>query len=169
MQADTHIPITAGSTALTPQKALRLAWTIWIVLLLLPYVAMPIALRANLRADAGSYNPEAADAWFVAIMLYMVIALPAAFFWRSHLFKAYWRGDTVSPRAYFWGMVSLWAALTIGGLTALVVCIATVTFAPNVIPAALALFVYVILWPDGSAMTRPVGGSDDPETYREPR
>jgi hypothetical protein len=163
------VAVHSPASRLTPQQALRVAWVTWIALLLVPYAILPFTLYFNIRNAAVRNKPDLADAWFLIIMLYLLLAVPAAFFWRSHLFKAYWRGETVTPRAYLSGMLTLWAALTIGGATAMIVCMATATLTPNVAPALIALFIFLLLWPDGSAMTSHLGASDDAELYTEPR
>jgi hypothetical protein len=158
----------ASDRKLTPQQALVLAWATWTTLLVIPYVLWLSALHAAINAsDASGF--AVADAWFPVLMCYLLIAVPVAIFWRSHLFKPYWRGQTVAPRAYLGGMVTLWATLAFGGAIASTVCLATATLTPNIVPASFALFLYLLLCPEGSAMTEHSGASDDAELYSEPR
>ena len=109
--------------------------------------------------------------WFIGCVAYVVLIVPASFFLRSRFFRAYWNvGECVSPRNYFLGMVSTWVALEIAGLLSITGCLVTRTFAPCIIPAAVAFMAFVMLWPNGRAMVcRDRGESDDPEKYEEPR
>ena len=94
--------------------------------------------------------------------------VPAAIFWRSHVFQSYWKGVAVGPSAYLRGMFTLWFALEVGGILSLVGCIVSHTFMPGLIPAATAFVLFTPLWPSGRAMLDHQGESDDPAKYAEP-
>lgn len=164
--ATPHLRRVAGRGVLTRHNALGVAWTIWIVLLLVPYAVLPLALHSIVT---GVSKADAADRWFLAIMMYLALGVPLAFLLRSWLFRPYWRRGSVSPLAYVCAMTSLWLVLAIAGLTAQLVCLATATFAPNVLPALLALIVYLVVYPTGSAMApRRAAESDDEDNHEEP-
>ena len=108
--------------------------------------------------------------WFITASIYLLIVVPVAFFWRGHVFKAYWSGRPVTPHKYVYGMLSVWLALVIGGIYSLIGCYVEHSLLPNLLPALVAFMFYVTLWPSGRAMVRhTVGATDDPEVYEEPR
>jgi hypothetical protein len=151
---------------LTRRNVLWVAWTIWVVLLLIPYGVVPFALHGTVT---GVSKADEADRWFLAIMIYLAVALPLAFLLRSWAFKPYRRGEAVSPRAYVCGMTALWLVLAVAGLTAQFACLATATFAPNVLPAVLALIVYLVVYPRGTAIAgRRAAEADGGHDHEEP-
>lgn len=160
------IPFTVD---LTPQKALKLAWTSWLVLLMPPMILFLAAFYVSAHTDPREPRPESARIGFVWIMLFILVAVPTALFIRGHLFKAYRAGGVVMPLNYLYGMWLIWIPLSIAGVLACVVAIRARTLVPNLIPAGLALAMYALAWPVGSAMVRPSGSTDDPELYQEPR
>jgi hypothetical protein len=155
----------------TPQMALRYAWFAYLALLVIPLLLFLYTVwNADSSADV-SHNRDLATRWFIGCVAYVVLIVPASFFVRSRFFRAYWNvGECVSPRNYFMGMMSTWVALEIAGLLSITGCLVTRTFAPCIIPAAVAFMMFVALWPNGRAMVcRDRGESDDPEKYEEPR
>jgi hypothetical protein len=66
-------------------------------------------------------------------------------------------------------MMSIWVALEIGGLFALVGCLRSQQLLPDLLPALVAFMFFVTLWPSGRAMTRQTGHLEDPQVYEEPR
>jgi hypothetical protein len=93
-------------------------------------------------------------------MVYLLVALPVALLIRSYLFRSFWQGRSVAPRVYYVGVFIPWGVVAIAGLVAELVCIATATLIPNILPALLALFIYLMLWPTGAVM-QPRGQSND--------
>ena len=154
---------------LTAVNALRHAWVWWIALLLFPAAVFVFVMWSLMSDSAPPRHFAMAQHWFIIAMGYMLIAVPVAIFWRSHLFKAYWRGEVVRPRAYLFGMMSVWLTLEVGGLLSIVGCYLTHALLPNLVPAVIAFVLFLPLWPSGRAMVRHVGASDDPEKYEEPR
>jgi hypothetical protein len=102
-------------------------------------------------------------------MGYLIVAVPLSFFGRSRLFKAYWSGAPVTPGKYLMGMLTMWVTLEIGGVFALVGCVASHSLLPNLLPALIAFMFFTTLWPSGKAMTRSTGDKEDPQLYEEPR
>ena len=89
---------------------------------------------------------------------------------RSHLFRPYWAGRTVSPRAYLKGTIILWLSLELGGILSMAGCSITHSLLPNLLPAMAAFILFALLWPAGTPMVCPNRGNlDDPERYVEPR
>jgi hypothetical protein len=156
------------SHGLTPQSALQQAWIYWITLLCIPFFVF-LYVVWQLTRDSAPEHHAAGQTWFIVSMAYILVAAPASQFWRSHLFKPYWRGEVVPPRQYLMGMVGIWLVLEIGGLLGLAGCLATHAILPNLLPALVAFGFFLPLWPSGGAMDRPVGGTDDHATYKEPR
>ena len=154
---------------LNPAQALKIAWLAWITLLALPALVFLAVLWRFLDDETLPADPALAQRWFLACMGYLAIAVPAAFFWRSREFKAYWDGQVVSPNRYLRGMLTIWIATEIGGLMALIGCFVTESMLPNLLPAMVAFILFTPFWPSGRAMTHPVGADDDFESYEEPR
>lgn len=152
------------------KNAMRKAWTCWLFLLVIPFL---ILLYAVWRLEgADTIRPDVASGghgWFIAAMAYLLVAGPASFFGRSHIFKAYWSGQTVTPQKYLAGMLTIWLALEIGGIFSLVGCLVNHALLPCLLPALIAFMFYATLWPSGRAMTRRVGNLEDPQLYEEPR
>ena len=155
-------------THLTPGQALRIAWVSWLGLLAAPAL-MCLFVMWNLLDDELPGDAAQAQRWFLATMIYMAVAIPAAFFWRSHEFKCYWDGCVVSPRNYLKGMLIVWLTMEVGGMMALAGCLVTRSLLPNLLPAMVAFMLFTPFWPSGRAMTHPVGNDDDFEVYEEPR
>ena len=158
-----------GRSQLTCGQALSLAWASWFILLAIPALlflaVMWTFIGDETHADqAGSPNAGSSSAWRTC-----AVAVPAAFFWRSREFKAYWEGNCVSPNRYLRGMLILWLTIEIGGVMALVGCFVTGSLLPNLLPAMVAFMLFTPFWPSGRAMTHPVGNDDDFEVYEEPR
>ena len=161
------VPIEARSQ-LTPGQALRIAWVSWVVLLAIPALGF-LAVMWTFIGDETTPDRGLGERWFLVTMIYMAVAVPAAFFWRSREFKAYWDGKAVSPARYLRGTLIVWLTIEIGGLMALAGCLASNGLTPNLLPAMVAFMLFTPFWPSGRAMTHPVGDDDDFEVYEEPR
>jgi hypothetical protein len=154
---------------LSPGQALRVAWCCWLMLLSIPALVFLIVMWRMMDGDVSALDGPASERWFLVTMAYLAIAVPSSFFLRSHVFKAYWSGQCVSPRSYLKGMLTVWLAIEIGGIMALLGCLLTDSLLPNLLPAMVAFILFIPFWPSGRAMTRPCGHEDDPENYEEPR
>ncbi|HYO08934.1 MAG TPA: hypothetical protein VER17_08170 [Tepidisphaeraceae bacterium] len=157
-----HSQLTAG-------QALRIAWVSWLALMSVPALMFLFVMWHLLDNEAAVADTAMAQRWFLACMIYLALAVPASFFWRSHEFKCYWDGCVVSPKNYLKGMLIVWLAIEVGGLMALAGCLATNSLLPNLLPAMVAFILFTPFWPSGRAMTHPVGNDDDFEVYEEPR
>jgi hypothetical protein len=158
------------SKDLTPQGALRHAWYTYLILLATPFVVSLIAIWR--LSGEGLTRPDipVGNFWFISAVAFVVIAGPAAFFYRSRLFRDYWKGNCVPPVAYLRGMRIVWGVLELAGLYALAGAFVTRSLLPNMLPAIVAFMMFVVLWPSGRAMVcEGRGDSDDPERYEEPR
>jgi hypothetical protein len=160
---------TVGSGGkLSVGTALRIASVIWIVLLVIPFF-MFLAVVYKLGVQNVEHMQVQNDTWFIVASMYLLVAVPASFFWRGHLFKAYWTGRPIAPANYLFGMISVWVALELGGLLSLAGSIMSGALLPSLLPALVAFMFYVTLWPSGRSMVRRVGSSEDPHVYEEPR
>lgn len=159
----------AAGGRMTAERALRLAWRGYVLMLLLPFVLFVAVMWRLMGNEMAIRSTPLGQNWFIVCMAYMLLAVPASFFWRSHVFKGYWRGKPVEPGRYLRGMLTMWVTIEIGGMLSLVACLVSGSLLPNLLPALLAFALFTPLWPSGYAMTRPVGGADDPEVYAEPR
>jgi hypothetical protein len=154
---------------LSVRTALRIAWVTWVVLLVIPFLMfLCVVWTLGIRAD-GSAAPVPHHLWFMAASIYLLVGVPGSFFWRGHVFKAYWSGHTIAPGKYVVGMISVWLALEIGGIFSMAGCFVDQAMLPNLLPALVAFMFFVTLWPTGRAMVRPVGDNEDPQIYQEPR
>jgi hypothetical protein len=154
---------------LTPNAALRHAWIWYITLLFIPFALfMAVVITLTYRSGAAPPSPLHAP-WFIGAIAFLVIAAPIAFTIRSRLFRSYWRGQGVNPRDYLTGMLVVWLTFEIGGIISLIGCLVTNNLMPCLMPALAAFMFFTPLWPNGIAMSRPAGNTDDPEIYAEPR
>ncbi|MEX2214742.1 MAG: hypothetical protein WD768_11470 [Phycisphaeraceae bacterium] len=149
------------------QRVMRQAWTRWVTLMIIPFILfMTLMVYVTL---APQKNAAVGKAFFILSIAWLGLVVPASFFLRSRTFKAYWTGSVVTPAQYLRGMTTVWMAIEIGGLIALVGCFLSNSLAPNILPAVVAFMLYMPFWPSGEAMTRPLGDEDDPEVFRHPR
>jgi hypothetical protein len=162
------IALAAARTPLAPQAAHRWAWRIWLSLPVVPCLLTILAIcRAATTAAPG--DDALARDWSLVTLACLAAAVPAAFFWRSRLFRVYAAGSTVPPRTYLLGMAAIWGALATVGLVASLACLISGRLMPNLGVGLIPLLIYCTLWPTGDAMVLPAGGTDDPEVYEEPR
>ena len=158
----------AAGDELTPATALHIAWFCWLGFLATPFVLFLYVCWSLLDNNEPRDLP-AANGWFVASMVYLIVVVPLAIFWRSRLFRSYWTGECVSPRSYLVGMVTVWLTIWIGGIFSLIGCLVTGSLLPNLLPAVVSFMLFTPLWPSGRAMICCTGNTDDPEAYEEPR
>lgn len=169
MNAATTVPMGDGRDSMSEARALRIAWLSWLIMLIVPFVLFMIVVWYLTWISKSPPAATLSQVWFLAASLYLILAVPGALFWRGHVFRAYWDGVAVAPRNYVNGMLTVWVALEIGGIFSLVGCMVTQSLLPCLLPALAAFMFYVPLWPNGHAMTRPVGNTDDHAIYEEPR
>jgi hypothetical protein len=157
-----------GST-MSVSMALKIAWGCWIVLLVVPFgIFLALVWRLGVVEKMGAPPVGAGQGWFLAMSAYLLLVVPGSFFWRGHVFKAYWSGHPVAPGKYLEGMVSIWVALEVGGILSLVGCCVSNAMLPSLLPALIAFMFFVSMWPSGRAMFRRVGNHGDASIYEEP-
>lgn len=151
-------------------RAMRVAWWSWFAMLILPFVLfLGVVVALNMNDDPSRVRPRVGSGWFVFNMAYLAVSVPLAFFVRSHLFKRYYNGQSVSTRHYLMGMMIVWIVLEIGGILSIAGTWFSGTFGPNIIPAVVAFVLFLTQWPKGNAIVRPTGDKEDFEQYEEPR
>jgi hypothetical protein len=159
--------VVGSKSSLSVPMALRLAWVSWVIMLVLPFL---VFLAMIWQTAIMTHGPAVGgETWFLAASFYLLLAVPSSFFWRGHVFKAYWTGHTVSPGKYLFGMLSIWLTLEIGGLFSLIGCFVNNSALPCLLPALVAFMFFVTMWPSGRAMVRTVGNHEDAAVYEEPR
>lgn len=154
--------------------ALRKAWAIYLVLALLPPMAMIMSIFWLLVAPREWYQPLVSTAgnmagWFtfLAGMVWISLSVPLGFVMRSRSWSAYYEGDLVKPADYHRGNLAVWIPLVIAGLGGFV-GFAFTYYVANLFTSMTAFIIFLALHPNGHAMTRPVGDHDDPGVYEEP-
>lgn len=157
-----------GKSGITVALAMRIAWVSWVILGVIPFLAF-LSMIWYTTIVPTSEVADRGRGWFLASCLYMLIVVPASFFWQNHVFKSYYTGHTVSPGQYLAGKLTVWIALEIGGLLSLAGCFVNNAPLPNMLPALVAFMFFVTFWPSGRAMVRTVGHLEDPGLYEEPR
>jgi hypothetical protein len=154
---------------LTPSIAIRVAWAAWMFLLVVPFFVFLWTVMMLDRPDNRPPQLLATDVWFEISLIYLLVVVPVSFFWRGHIFRAYWTGQPVSPWKYLIGTLSVWFALEIGGIFSLFGCFYNHSLLPDLLPALVAFMFFVTLWPSGRAMINHMKDVEDPELYEEPR
>ena len=154
---------------LTPSAALRHAWAWYITLGFIPFATCLGVITALNFRDGPKAGLPLMSYWFIGSIIFLLVAGPIAFTIRSRLFRSYWHGEAVHPRTYLQGMLIVWLAFEFGGLLSLVGCLMTNSLVPCLMPAIASFMFFAFLYPNGRAMARPIGNTDDPEIYEEPR
>lgn len=168
MKMTVESPNADHRAALTADAALQIAWATWFCMLVIPFILF-LGVGWYLTQENVVANTALAQKWFIGCMAYMILGVPAAFFYRSRIFQGYWHGHGVSPRSYVLGMSAIWLSLEVGGLLALTGCLISGTLLPNLLPALVAFMLFTPLWPNGHSMTRPLQNERDPGSYEDPR
>ena len=158
----------AGNSRLTVALAMRIAWVAWVVLLIIPFLVFLAMIWCTTIVPTNEVADHSRN-WFLISCAYLVIVVPASFFWQMHVFKGYYTGQTVTPTQYLVGKLTVWLALEVGGLLSLAGCFINNAPLPNMLPALVAFMFFVTFWPSGRAMVRHVGHLEDPGMYEEPK
>ena len=171
MSALTH-PADANlaSDQWTPQKSMGAAWGVWLALFCLPVLVMVWTMATlDPSENRGDAQTRWSNIWFVGSCIWLGVTIPLSFFVRGRLFKNWQKGETVPPGKYLLGMLVPWVCFEIAGIGAILGIHFTNLVMPCILPAMAAFVVFLTQWPNGHAMTRHVGGTDDGAFYEEPR
>jgi hypothetical protein len=158
----------AGQSGMSVATAIRIAWVAWVVLLVIPFLVF-LAMIWKTTIVPTSEVSDKGFGWMMASSLYLLVVVPASFFWQTHVFRAYYTGETIAPGQYLFGKMTVWLALEIGGLFSLAGCFVGNSPLPDLLPALVAFMFFVTFWPNGRAMIRHVGHLEDPSIYEEPK
>ena len=153
---------------MTPAQSLKTAWILWALLALMPLPFFLAVVIQQLNLDGAPAGPGVNE-WFIGTLVFIAFCVPAGFFAQRRFFRNYWKGEAVTPLRYLLGMLSVWVALNVCALIALIGCLATRPLLPNLLPAILLFGLFAILWPNGHAMSRPLVSEQDGADYEEPR
>lgn len=162
-------PVTLKDKLATRAGTYGLTWAIWIAYLVTPFFVLIGSILFLMVQDRVAHT-TLGQTWFIAMMVWIAVGIPLAFYIRSKLFfYPYWAGKTVSPRQYLRGMLLVWTVIELAGILSLVGCIVSGELIPNLIPALLAFVVFITQWPNASAMTETTGNKDDSSVFQHPR
>lgn len=125
---------------------LRRAWLRWSLLVALSVVGMIalLPLVDSLQIDA--------KAWFIAPVLWLLLAVPATIGVYGHCFRDEWGqgGDTeaaAGSEEYLRGVTSVWSVLAVGVGLSLGACLLAGSASPGIWPGALMLMLLVLARP----------------------
>lgn len=133
-------------TPFPPSALLRRAWWRWCVLTGLSVAGMVAVLPL---AESVQIN---ATAWFIAPILWMLLAVPATI----GVYGQHFRGDggyAAGPGSagggeeYLRGVTSVWSVLAVGVWLSLGACLLAGSASPGIWPGALMLMVLVLARP----------------------
>lgn len=155
--------------------AIRKAWLTYILLGLVPPAVMigtifwliftgNDRILQNYAGLEGSWGMV----WLVGGMAWIGVTVPLAFFIRRGLWKGYYEGGVVRPENYLKGWFVIWLPLVIGGVIGFVGLALTREVA-SLFTSMLSFIVFLSMYPNGHALTRPIGDHDDPAVYEEPK
>lgn len=155
--------------------ALRKAWGAYFVLAALPPLAMIGAIFFLILTPSRGPDVRAVEAadragwyWFLAGMVWISIWVPVSFYIRRRYWHAYYEGGLVEPRDYLKGDLAIWLPLVVAGVIGFI-GFASTQYVANLFTSITAFLVFLTMFPNGHAMTRPVGDHDDPGVYEEPK
>lgn len=147
---------------------MRQAWYWYLSLLFVPFLLfLAVFIIRNDSNENLHASLSVRAAWFIGSIAYMVIAAPIAFTVRSRFFRSYWRGEAVAPYDYLTGMLIVWLTFEVGGIVSLIGWLSGSL--QCILPAIAAFLFFAPFWPNGRAMAKPTGNTDDPEIYHEPQ
>jgi hypothetical protein len=154
--------------------ALRKAWGIYLLMAILPPMVMILSIFYLIFTPLEWYDRrviplENTAGWvfFLLGMIWIAATVPISFYIRSRYWSAYYRDDVVSPGDYIKGNVAIWLPLVIAGVMGFIGFAAT-RYVANLFTSITAFMIFLTMFPNGHAMTRPIGDHDDPGVYEEP-
>ena len=157
-----------------PAMALRKAWGAYLLLGVLPPLFMILSIFYLIFSPLSWYDQrilpiQNSGGWwsFVAGMVWISLSVPVAFYIRRHYWDAYYKGGLVEPGNYIKGNLAIWIPLVIAGIAGFV-AFALTRYVANLFTSLTAFMVFLTMFPNGHAMTRPVGDHDDSGVYEEP-
>lgn len=141
---------TPSPVEMTKEKALmsiRVAWAA-----LLAGQATFLCVILVVWSSGFERQPQTATMLFYVSLGMLLTMVPTGYLVRSHLYKAHWRDQAVSPLGYFTGnllLLTLCEGVAIAGLVATLL---DGQLFPAVLPSVGAMAVQAINWPHGLPM-----------------
>jgi len=155
--------------------ALRKAWGLFLLLGVTTPLFMILAIFYLLLTPLGWYDRAvtpldnvAGWTFFIGGMTWISLTVPLGFYLRSKYWAAYYRGEVVAPGDYIKGNLAIWIPLVIAGVVGFIAFAGT-RFVANLFTSVTAFVIYMSMFPNGHAMTRPIGDHDDSGVYEEPK
>ena len=157
--------------------ALRKAWGAYLLMGFVPPLAMIGCVFYLIigAPGAGVFGPsvvfESRTAgwwWLVGGMIFLSVTVPISFFVRRVYWVNYYRGEVVGPANYLKGNFAIWLPLVAAGVLGFV-GLALTHYVASLFTSVMAFMIFLTMFPNGHAMTRPVGDHDDPAVYEEPK
>ncbi len=155
--------------------ALRKAWAIYLAMAVLPPLFMIFSIFYLIFTPLNWYDRqiiplENTAGWysFLLGMIWISVTVPLSFYMRRHYWSAYYHGELVEPGNYLKGNLSIWIPLVIAGILGFV-AFALTRYVANLFTSVTAFVIFLTMFPNGHAMTRPIGDHDDPGVYELPR
>jgi hypothetical protein len=155
--------------------ALRKAWGLYLILGHLPPLVMILTIFYLIFTPLNWYDTPVAPiqntaGWvsFVLGMTWIAVTVPISFYMRRRYWDAFYQGSLVEPGDYLKGNLSIWIPLVLAGIGGFIAFAAT-RYVANLFTSVSAFVIFLTMFPNGHAMTRPVGDHDDSGVYEEPR
>jgi hypothetical protein len=133
-------------------RALLTIRVIWAALILGQVVFAAVIAVINSGDQPVGDDAELGQVLFYASAGLLALAVPTAYFIRGQIYKANWRGNAITPAGYISGNLLFLAMLEGASLLSLVAVLLGGAFWPNALPAALAVVVQLVNFPDGKPM-----------------
>lgn len=133
---------------LTPAHAVRKANLVWLTLTAICVVGVIVVVPLAER------SPLSAEAWFIAPLLWLAMAVPAAAMLHGNSFRGEWLEEPLKPEVYLDGAVAIWSVLAVGVWLSLGACLMAGSAMPGVWPGAVMLMLLFLARPSAQAVQR---------------
>ena len=145
---------------LDPKAALLNLRIIWAGMMLGLIGFMFVVIFILSTGGPARGNPQMAPVLFAIAVAMLVTTVPIGYFVRMQVYKRSWRGEVISTGGYTTGNIILFACCEGPAFFALILVLMNRSFWPEIIPAAIAMAIMVINFPNGRAMFPPESFSD---------
>ena len=170
-----HRPLPPEEHMEASALALRKAWGIYFALAVIPPLAMIMSIFYLIFAPSRGPDVQvvglannAGWGWFLVGMGWIAVWVPISFYLRARYWEAYGRGELVQPSDYLKGNLAIWLPLVIAGVIGFI-GFASTRYVASLFTSVMAFMIFQTMFPNGHAMTRPVGDHDDPGVYEDPK
>ena len=151
---------------LSPKTALLNVRIVWGALLFGVIAFMFVVIFLLAGDQQPPLEPQTSTIMFIVSLVMLATTVPVGYFVRMQVYKRSWQGDVISPAGYTTGNIILLACCEGPAFFALILVLMNGSFWPAIIPAAIAMGIMVINFPNGRAMFPPetaggFNGGDD--------